>query len=197
MIRRRMLLGGLCVCAGLLSGGSGLRNYMLNRMADATDMVRLDVSAGLGTDMGFHVMVTKLVRLEAYSIDGIYRAGFSRRCLGIWTEDRESWAVGLLGSMNYRLINGHWVGSSLSASDNPEAVLTESGDEIGLGAHLFIVGVRVGVRPWQILDFITGLVGIDIAGDDLAWEQRNELRRQSRDRDGVWPGHVAIVSASW
>ena len=180
---RRMLLGLLCLCAGLLSGCSGLRNYMLNRMADATDMARLDVSAGLGTDMGFHVMVTKLVRLEAYSTDDIYRAGFSRRCLGVWKEDRESWAVGLVGRMNYRLINGHWVGSALSASENPEAFLTESCDEIGLGAHLFLIGARGGVRPWQILDFITGLVGIDIAGDDLTWGRREELRRQASDRE--------------
>ena len=179
-MRRWAFLGALCLCAALLSGCGGLRNYMLNRIGDAEDMVRFDISLGAGTDMGCHAMVTRLIRFDAYSTDDIYRLGFSRRCLGVWKEDRDSWGFGPFGGMRYTLVKGHWVGSPLNALEDPAAFLTESADEIGLGAHLFFVGARVGVRPWQILDFALGFIGLDIAGDDLTWTQRQILRLGER-----------------
>ncbi|GJM21042.1 MAG: hypothetical protein DHS20C15_09570 [Planctomycetota bacterium] len=39
--------------------------------------------------------------------------------------------------------------------------------EFGAGLQLLIVGVDIGVDPWEILDLVTGLLTIDIADDDF------------------------------
>ena len=39
--------------------------------------------------------------------------------------------------------------------------------EIGVGVHLLIIGLDVGVEPLELLDFVTGLVFIDLRDDDL------------------------------
>ena len=175
--RRVMLFVLVCVSVGLLSGCSSLRNYILNVAGDATDVVRIDVGASAGTDMGAHAMVTKFVRLEAYSYEGTYRAGFIKRNVGAWREDRESWAFGPFGG-GTTSATGHWFGSPRHVVDQRAPLLAESADEIGVGAHLFFAGFRLGVRPWQIVDLLAGAVGLDPAGDDLSWSRRQALRKQ-------------------
>ena len=39
--------------------------------------------------------------------------------------------------------------------------------EIGAGVHLLIIGLDVGIEPFELLDFVTGLVFIDLRDDDL------------------------------
>ncbi len=48
-----------------------------------------------------------------------------------------------------------------------------SWDLFELDVFLFI-GVRAGVRPFEFLDFLTGFVGLDLAGDDLPHPQTFE-----------------------
>ena len=150
---------------------------MLNVVGDAGDIARLDVGASVGTDMGAHVMVTKIARLKSYSCDGVYHAGFNMRNLGVWREDREDWAIGPLGGGSVRG-TGHWIGSPRHALAKGGAFLSETGDEVGLGAHLFLVGVRAGVRPWQAVDLLAGLIGLDPGRDNLSWAQRQALRKK-------------------
>ena len=164
-------------CAACSSGCRSLRNGMLNVVGDAGDIARLDVGASVGTDMGAHVMVTKIARLKSYSCDDVYHAGFNMRNLGVWREDREDWAVGPLGGGTVRGA-GHWIGSPRHAVAKGGAFLSETGDEVGLGAHLFLVGVRAGVRPWQAVDLLAGLIGLDPGHDNLSWAQRQALRKK-------------------
>jgi len=175
---RLLLLALIGCCIGCAGGCRSLRNGMLNVVGDAGDIARLDVGASVGTDMGAHVMVTKLARLKSYSCDGVYHSGFNVRNLGVWREDREDWAIGPLGEGSLRA-DGHWIGNPRHAVTKGGAFLTESSDEIGLGAHLFLVGVRAGVRPWQAVDLLAGLVGLDPAGDNLSWSQRQALRKKA------------------
>ena len=39
--------------------------------------------------------------------------------------------------------------------------------EIGLGTQLLIIGADLGVDIYQALDFITGIVTVDLEGDDI------------------------------
>ena len=170
----------IAISVGAFTGCGGLRNYMLNRAGDAADIVRADVSVGAGSDMGFHGQATRLLRLEAYSTDGIVRTGYSRRALGVWGEDRDSWGFSLLGGGGQRMNWGHFTGQAEVATSDPRAVFMETADEFGLGFHLFVAGARAGIRPWQIVDFAFGLIGLDFAGDDLSWDQRQDIKEHRR-----------------
>jgi hypothetical protein len=53
----------------------------------------------------------------------------------------------------------------------------ETSDEVGVGFHLFVVGARIGVRPLEILDFLTAPFGLDICNDNLSVKQRQAMQR--------------------
>ena len=50
-----------------------------------------------------------------------------------------------------------------SASEEPYYGLLE----LGFGFQLGFVGLDIGVEPWEVLDFATGLLFIDVARDDF------------------------------
>ena len=55
----------------------------------------------------------------------------------------------------------------LAADRSTEPSWTD--DEIGVGAHLFVVGFRVGVRPMEFADMFANLAGQDLCGDNVLW----------------------------
>ena len=38
---------------------------------------------------------------------------------------------------------------------------------MGAGLHLLLLGVEAEVHPFEIIDFVAGLVGYDPSGDDV------------------------------
>ena len=84
----------LAVAAFALTGCAGVRNNIHNAAADATDILRFDVSLSLGTDMGAHFMVTKWLQLKSYSYEGVCRIGIGARHMGAWREERQDWWIG-------------------------------------------------------------------------------------------------------
>lgn len=176
---RLAAMAGLVLALGMLSGCSGVRNYLSNRAADAADIVRLDVSWSLGTDLGAHVMATRLLRVEAYSYDNLARAGFTWGNAGTWEEYRETLALSLLGWGKYGWLDESWVGIRPPAYYVGGFFPGETWDEIGAGVHLFVVGARVGVRLAQAVDFLFGLLTLDVGSDDLSWPERQSLEAAS------------------
>jgi len=55
---------------------------------------------------------------------------------------------------------------------------------VGGGVHLLLVGVAAEVNPYEIYDFLGGLVGYDPSGDDVpvdsaAWDEESEDNDES------------------
>jgi hypothetical protein len=48
--------------------------------------------------------------------------------------------------------------------------IQQSPDRIVAGAHILLIGGHIGIRPVELVDFITGFVFIDLQSDDIHWE---------------------------
>jgi len=131
----------------------GILVYVPNRILDVLDIVRARVRLGPGLALG--ARATELADVFVGSYASVY--------------------VGLPGPRNRvlpRLPAGleSKSGVEVSAAD----VTLEAGlgpdygaFECGFGFQAFIVGVDVGIEPWEILDLVTGLVTVDINDDDF------------------------------
>jgi hypothetical protein len=182
MNKRWVLVTAAAVAAAWLTGCAHVRNTIYNIGADATDLFRADLSFGCGTDMGLHIMATKQLQLKSYSYEKVVRIGFGTRMIGGITEDREDWWLGpkVIGKGYWRCRTHPMATlSSLGVKtqsdvDAPWQTFNESNDEFGLGFHFLVIGARLGVRPWEFIDFIANFVGLDPCGDNATWEQRRE-----------------------
>ena len=161
---------------------------MHNTLSDAMDIVRLDVSGSFGTDMGAHVMITELAQLKSYSYEDLYRVGFGTRHIGVWKEERQDWWVGRMHAKNMNM-NRNSVAEKTALSSfaklrssrhAPLHYIMESPDEVGLGAHLFVVGARAGVRPWEFVDLLANFVGLDPCKDNTSWNEIKMLRAKRK-----------------
>lgn len=178
-----MLLAGVITTVAL-TGCAGVRRSITNIPADFIDIVRVDVSGSFGTDMGAHAMITQLIQLKSYSYEDLYRLGINGRMIGLWREDREDFWIGPLRIgrmwMNWkRVAIVPWTamaGKTGAGRYSAMAMAAESADEIGVGAHLFVVGARVGIRPWEAVDFLANFIGLDPVGDNLTRAQIRILR---------------------
>lgn len=72
----------------------GIREGTVCVVEDITGVLRVDISLSWGTDLGFHVMATKYMRLASYSYEDLYRVGMTVRTLGLWEEQREGDWIG-------------------------------------------------------------------------------------------------------
>jgi len=193
--RRMTCLGLVLLSLSCFTGCAHVRRGLGYALTDATDIVRADVSLSFGTDMGAHVMLTKWAQLKSYSYEDLYRIGIGPRRLGIWEESRQdSWV-------------GWWRPRNMSLGMNSVAMLTlgmpfgmrggedaaygwgaESRDEIGIGAHLFVAGFRVGIRPMEIADLFANFVGQDLCKDNAVPRVRFHHRWHEEEPPDAKPG---------
>jgi len=169
--RRMTCLGLVLLSLSCFTGCAHVRRGLGYALTDATDIVRADVSLSFGTDMGAHVMLTELVQLKSYSYEDLYRIGLGPRRLGIWEESREdSWVSGWhTRNMSVGLNSVAMLGFAMPVGGglhNGFGWGAESVDEIGVGAHLFVAGFRVGIRPMEIADLFANFVGQDLCKDN-------------------------------
>jgi hypothetical protein len=187
MTRKLGLLLLLSALVGL-NGCSSFRNYVANTVADASDVVRLDVAVGYGSGMGIHAMITKLVQVEGYSYENIHRLGTGPRSVGIWRESRHDWALSVIRTQSIyddqiKLLAPSYPAMLAKIDSGPRGEQCSAGetwDEVGLGFYLFVVGARVGVRPYELWDLAVGLIGFDPCNDNLSFAERMELLQQRR-----------------
>jgi hypothetical protein len=181
--------GAIVLMALVLGGCVRVRAGICNVGSDLMDLARADVSFSLGTDMGAHVMVTKLVQLKSYSYEDLYRVGYNPRMLGVWKEDRQDFWVGPICGGRFRVNSKSIAGLSgepMMAKARggrwaAQGILFESPDEVGVGAHLFVIGARVGVRPLEFVDLLASFVGLDLLHDNLSWRQRAAMRAMEQN----------------
>ena len=72
-----------------------------------------------------------------------------------------------LGEMlDGNLVVRRWIPIQGGPRDLAPHVTFNGATDLQVGATLLLVGARVGVNPLEILDFLLGFAGQDIAGDD-------------------------------
>ncbi|MBN2684515.1 MAG: hypothetical protein JXR40_04505 [Pontiellaceae bacterium] len=175
------------VLVGFIALGGGCqsaRNAVYCIGEDLTDIFVADATLSLGTDMGAHVMATELLQAKAYSYEDLYRFGLGARRFGIWECEREGWDFSLVHSSRYSWNQKEVaaftplsaVSGKMKSRSGAKAMFAESVDEFGVGAHLFVVGGRVGIRPLEIVDLFANLLTLDPLNDNLDWWQRQSIR---------------------
>lgn len=128
--------------------------YIPNRALDLLDIVRL--RARLGPGLAVSVRVTEAADLFGGAYIALYVGlpgprGKPLPKLPIGIESRAGVEVSVLDF----------------AADLPYVKPGYGKGEIGVGLHLLLVGVDVGVDALEIADLITGLFFVDLMGDDL------------------------------
>jgi hypothetical protein len=116
--------------------------YIPNRIFDILDIVRLRVRVGPGLAVGARATEAVDVNLGAYT----------------------SIFVGVPGPRGRPRIN---LPIGVETSDEKATMPHYGGLEVGAGFQAVILGLDLGIDPGEILDLATGLLFIDIMGDDF------------------------------
>lgn len=131
----------------------GVLVYLPNRILDVFDIVRARARIGPGFAIGARATEAADVFVGTYASVYVGLPGPRGRVIPRLPAGLESKS-----------------GIEISAAD----VTLEAGlgpdyglAECGFGFQLGIIGVDIGVDPWEILDLVVGLVTIDIADDDF------------------------------
>ena len=127
--------------------------YIPNRIFDLLDIVRARLRIGPGF----------AIDLRATEFADVFAGAYTSIFIGIpgpRGEPRINWPVGIESR----------VGAEVSVAD----ASTGGGTapyygylEFGLGFQVLIIGLDVGVDPWEIVDFACGILTFDPADDDL------------------------------
>jgi len=137
------------------SGGvvSGILLYIPNRIFDLLDVVRARLRVGPGFALD----------LRATEFADVYLGAYTSIFVGIpgpRGEPEINWPFGIESL----------AGAELSVADASTGAGTDPGYgtfEFGIGLQALIVGVDVGVDPWEAVDFLAGILTLDPVGDDL------------------------------
>ena len=180
----------ICLSVALIASGCAT-----GRIADLRDCGRASVGIGmgLGAEVGLGVIGTPSVGVLSHK--QMY-GWESRHCSGMWVEQETFWpassVIGFLfrgwneGNRNsgaYFAPYGRMLGDRLHPPQNktvhqrnmivgignrdePQSSAFNTITDFECGATLGIISARAGINPLEIVDFIFGFVGIDIANDD-------------------------------
>jgi hypothetical protein len=202
-MRSAVSLGlGLAVC-GLLAVAGCKSPNLKDRMDDSAEILRCNVGWGPGLLVNAHV--TRCLALGAGAYDA-RRFGFRNGHGWIWDERRYDtnlvipiWGWEDVDSVYYggmpvtpirgddldRLPPGEdpgglrWAQMPLTLNDRNRGWL-----EVSANAHLIWVGIDLGLDVGELVDYLLGWVGVDLAGDDC-WTGKHVERH---DPPPVPPG---------
>ncbi|HTE06325.1 MAG TPA: hypothetical protein VK824_09030 [Planctomycetota bacterium] len=131
----------------------GVLLYIPDRIFDLLDIVRLRLRVGPGFAADIRATDAADAYLGFYSsifigIPGPRGAAFANWPIGYENRSGAELSVVDLGS---------------GGRDGPHYGRVE----FGLGLHVALFGLDLGVDPWEAVDFVAGLVTVDLVGDDL------------------------------
>jgi len=131
--------------------------YIPNRVFDLLDIVRLRLRVGPGLSAG--VRATKLLSGYAGVHSSLY-VGLR----GPRGEQEIPWPLGF----------DNRAGAQVSLADATAGGTYYDPLEFGFEVQPLIVGVNVGIGVFEILDFVTGFVFIDLNDDDFGKDSKKE-----------------------
>lgn len=120
--------------------------YIPNRLIDIWDIFKIDV--GVGPSLGANIRVTKYAQagLRIMAPASIRAGNLGRRSPILLETSNEFGVSPLYVNSRDRII---------------------CGSEIGVGVDPLIAGIYVGVCPTEIVDFLGGLIFLDLSNDDF------------------------------
>jgi hypothetical protein len=134
--------------------GHKLLFYVPNRIFDVLDIVRARVRVGPGLAVGARVTKLTDIFLGSYAAVFVGLPGPRQAPCVPWPAGIES-RTGLAASVADATVT--------TKESNPRYADTE----VGLGAHVVVLGAEVGVDPVEAFDLVIGLLFLDPRGDDL------------------------------
>lgn len=172
-----LLCGPGCVSS---AGPRDAGGWLAARGADLMDVVGVRVAVGTG--LGAYVRVTQVAQL-GFMMRGPEEQGLPRPqdsgvrgvpCLmvgtigrygGVWKENTREYMLPGWSSRETDLfaVNREVVAGYVS----PRGAEDPWRWAVGAGAHLVLLGAEVEMRPFEIVDFLSGLVGYDPSSDDV------------------------------
>lgn len=175
-----------CVVSALIAGGCAT-----GRMADLKDCATASVGIGIGLDAT--VKAGCLVHPSIGVVgSATQRLGIEDRTLPpVWREIQLVWPAmaifangtarsygrpeaPLISFMRMDVSRDHkmtrsfgtsWI-PALNRKSEVDPFSFHEATDIEVGATLLLVSARVGINPLEILDFMLGFLGVDLAGDD-------------------------------
>jgi hypothetical protein len=117
--------------------------YLPNRLMDLTDVFRFHLAVGDG--MGATVRATKFLCASWFE-DNARCVGWTKRKPPIFGEHIEERYFGFLFAQ--------------------EGEIDRDPTEVGLSAHLMVIGLNFALSASEALDAVLGVAGIDLMGDD-------------------------------
>jgi len=144
-------------------------SYFMQRSDDFGDIIRFKLQAGPG--IAVMAEVTRGIMIGG----GIYKAdafGFANRKFGIWHETTKEAGL-ILGFHREECEKREFYRGDygFGAGDDGSYTLTHENNPVDIWnlratLHVIIIGADLEIRLGQIADFITGIFGYDLAGDD-------------------------------
>jgi hypothetical protein len=134
--------------------GHRLLFWIPNRVFDVFDIVRLRVRVGPGFAASVRATEVADVTLGAY---GTLYAGIH----GPRARPEIPWPIGL------ETLATAEVSVAQAGSDEGRFGPQYGPTEIGVGFQAAIIGLDIGVEPWDVLDFAAGILTFDPKGDDF------------------------------
>lgn len=183
MIRPARRVARLALLAPLLALGSCA--WLSDRAGDLADVVVVEASAGLG--LAADVKLTDLLHVGAGYAHARKVGLRGREAELLWdrevglplslvpwlgaARDGEWWRVGHLHANAAEL----WHGSS------PWRLF-----DLEVGLFAGVLGLRLGLSPGELVDFLAGLIGFDPAGDDAGPPAAPAPRDGAIEEEGLW-----------
>jgi hypothetical protein len=179
------LLGATAACAGP-AGRRDVPSWMEARGADFMDVFGLRLAAGVG--LGVYARATEYLQLgvmyrgpaesrlvvssetphtEDFRVRGVpcVVAGTIGRYGGLWYENTREVMLPLYDNRDepQSPIRREVIAGVVSLDGSAD----DWRGSIGVGVHALLIGGEFEVRPWQVVDFLAGLIGYDPSGDDV------------------------------
>lgn len=127
--------------------------YIPNRIFDFLDILRVRVRIGPGFSIG--ARATELADIFAGSHATIFAGLRGTRC-----KPEIPWPIGLEKNEGFEI-------SIADVTDEGKNVPCVDPIEVSVQAQALILGVYVGVELFEILDFATGILFLDLQADDF------------------------------
>jgi hypothetical protein len=165
----------ICILAAALLPACATRdNYLVNRVADFSDILRLHVMAGPG--IAVKADAFRMVHVGGAYTENVYAWGWHNRAIGSWKESIRSWGL-IVGHHSEEIIGlDRYSGDyGWQFGDGGLSLQPATGsfdlDLLSFRVQLaFLVGVDVELRLGEVLDFVAGIFQFDPAGDDRDYE---------------------------